>query len=202
MTNSEDAIQLKITVIGEYFVGKTSVVARFVEGTFDDTYTATIGFSFLSKQVNYNGKQYILNVWDTSGAERHKAVSPNYFRGTDGCILIYDLSNKQTTNHLKYWYDEFITQSSALDSNGNREIPLILIGNKSDIQESDETYSIAQKFADDNKIEHHLAVSALTGDNVDAAFDEIVKMCADHQKESFDQIKISMPGKQKNSCFC
>ena len=200
--NFEEPIQLKITVIGEYFVGKTSVVARFVEGTFDDTYTATIGFSFLSKQVNFNGKQYILNVWDTSGAERHKAVSPNYFRGTDGCILIYDLSNKQTTNQLKYWYDEFVTQSSALDTEGNLKIPLILIGNKSDIPGTEETFAIAQKFADDNKIEHHLPVSALTGDNIESAFEEIVEMCANHQKESFDQIRITAPKSQRNSCFC
>jgi len=196
----ESSTQLKITVIGEYFVGKTSVIGRFVDGTFDDTYSATIGFTFLSKKVKFNNKDYVLNIWDTSGSERHRAVAPNYYRGSDGCILVYDLSNPKSLEPLEYWLKEFRNLSSV--AGFSESVPSILIGNKADLPFDPSTQSEAESFAQKNGIEKHLITSALTGLNVDEAFQSLVEICSTHQIQQFQQVSLSLspPSKKKNCC--
>ena len=170
-------VALKVTVLGEYFVGKTSIIGRFVGGVFDETYSATIGFSFLS------------NIWDTSGSERHRAVAPNYYRGTDGCVLVYDLTNPKSLNQLSYWYDEFNSLTEEKDS--DEPIPVILIGNKADLQYNDEVEEEAMKFCRKHNIENHFIVSANTGLNVEEAFQSLVSLCQAHQKYEYHAVTIT-----------
>ena len=171
-------ISLKFTILGEYYVGKTSLIGRFIDGVFDKTYSATIGFNFLSKNVVYEGQNYTLNIWDTSGSEKHRAVSPNYYRGTDGCILVYDVTNKHNIEALSYWYSEFVSSVSTTNSD---EIPTLLIGNKVDLEHDEEAIELANDFARCNDIKEHLLVSALDGKNVDEAFFKLLGLCAKNQ---------------------
>lgn len=197
--DENNSLQLKITIIGEYFVGKTSIISRFVEGVFDDTYQATIGFTFLSKTVSYQGKEYTLNIWDTSGSERHRAVAPNYYRGSDGCILVYDLSNPNSLEPLNFWYEEF--QNLATKS-GASAIPALLIGNKSDLPYDQATFDSAQQFAEKHDIKDHYKASALSGENVNTAFDALVRLCTEHLKQQFNSIKINPVEVKKQEGCC
>ncbi|OHT12415.1 small GTP-binding protein [Tritrichomonas foetus] len=197
-------IALKITVIGEYFVGKTSIVGRFVDGTFDETYSATIGFNFLTKAIEYNGSSYILNIWDTSGSERHRAVAPNYYRGTDGCLLVYDVSNPKSLEPLAYWYDEFTSfVTTGLNA---ATVPTLLIGNKSDIGFAQSTAREAENFAEMHNIPHHFIVSARNGNNIDAVFKTMVELCSGHQIMNFLSITqshsdmLNEKGRKKECC--
>ena len=196
--DDECTTQLKITVLGQYFVGKTSIVGRFVEGTFDDTYSATIGFTFLSKKVKYHDKDYILNIWDTSGSERHRAVAPNYYRGSDGCILVYDLTNPQSLQELEFWLTEFRNLSKTAED----AVPIILIGNKSDLDHSQDTVLEAEQFAANHNISKHLVASALEGTNVEEAFNTLVELCSKHQKQQFDSISLTMQAPPEKKCSC
>ena len=191
-------IQLKITVLGQYFVGKTSIVGRFVDGTFDDTYSATIGFSFMSKKVKFNDREYILNIWDTGGSERHRAVAPNYYRGSDGCILVYDVTNPQSLTDLETWITEFRNLSKTSEDS----VPFILVGNKADLEYSEDLKISADQFAENHNIANHFITSALTGQNVDEAFNTLVELCSKHQKQQFDSITLNLPTNQKSNCGC
>ncbi|KAH0791725.1 ras-related protein rab-7A [Histomonas meleagridis] len=190
-------ISLKLTLIGEHFVGKTSMIERFVNGTFDKSYQATIGFSFLSKTIELDGVKCTVNVWDTSGSERHRAVAPNYYRGTDGCILVYDVSNPQSVEPLSYWYEEF-TSLVSLPNYDN--IPILLIGNKADLPYEKSTYQDAQSFAETHHIEKHFLASALDGRNINEAFNELVKMCIGNQTIQFSSILMTNEPTEKRCC--
>lgn len=193
-------VTLKFTIIGEYYVGKTSIIGRFVDGIFDKTYSATIGFSFLSKNVVYNGRNYTLNVWDTSGSEKHRALSPNYYRGTDGCILVYDVTNKKTVEALSYWYSEFIDSVSSTNIDS---IPTLLIGNKTDLEHDEESITLAQEFARNYDIKDHLLVSALDGNNVDEAFFKLLESCTKKQVTEYRTVlKLDGGTGEKESGCC
>ena len=196
-----DSLTLKITLIGEYFVGKTSIIGRFVDGTFDETYSATIGFSFLSKSIKFHEQTYTLNIWDTSGSERHRAVAPNYYRGTDGCILVYDVSNPKSLEPLSYWYEEFSSRvHTGLESNA---VPTILLGNKGDLGYEESTVEEAKLFAESHNISDHFVVSALSGQNIEQAFERMVELCAEHQESAFQSVLLRPSQRQpRKKCPC
>lgn len=197
--DDDTPLSLKITLLGEFFVGKTSITSRFIEGTFDDTYSATIGVKFLSKEVTYNDRKYVLNVWDTSGSERYRSVAPNYYRGSDGCILVYDLSNIKTLEPLKYWLEEFRSLSSTASDSS---VQVILVGNKSDLEHSEDTVLAAEQFAEKHGIIKHIKTSALTGENVEEAFNALVELCSHHQKQQLDSVTYTLQPPQKKPCAC
>lgn len=185
---------LKITLIGEHFVGKTSLIGRFVDGTFDTSYAATIGFSLLSKSVKHGNETYNLDIWDTSGSEKHRAVAPNYYRGTDGCILVYDVSDPKSLEPLSYWYEEFSTYVKT-GSEPNC-VPTLLLGNKCDLGYEETTVVEAKQFAETHDIQEHFIVSACSGQNVEAAFEKLVSLCAEHQENVFQSVKVT-PGPER-----
>ncbi|EAX89133.1 small GTP-binding protein, putative [Trichomonas vaginalis G3] len=199
LDSDNSSTQLKITVLGEYFVGKTSVINRFVEGTFDDSYSATLGFSFLSKELTHNNTKYILNIWDTSGSERYRSVAPNYYRGSDGCILVYDLTNHKSLESLEFWYGEF---KSLAQKNGIQQVPALLIGNKSDLVYDKEILLAAEKFAQEHEISKSLITSAVNGSNIDETFLAMVDLCSSHQRDQFDQISLTLNQRKKSNCNC
>jgi small GTP-binding protein len=186
---------LKITLLGEPNVGKTSIIGRFVDGVFDKTYSATIGVSFLTKTVQWNNSSYTLNIWDTSGSERHRSVAPNYYRGTDACILVYDVSNRETLEPLSYWHDEFTSLAGSGSQNVN--VPIILLGNKADLGVDESLVAEAKQFADVHGVAEHFVVSALSGQNVEDAFNMLVGLCASHQKHDFQSVILKRSQGQK-----
>lgn len=195
----ENATQLKLTLIGEFFVGKTSIIGRFVDGTFDSTYSATIGFSFCNKTVKYEDKDFVLHIWDTSGSERHRAVAPNYYRGTDGCLIVYDLTNPQSIDQMEYWYDEFRNvTTTSYDSN---LVPVVIIGNKSDLAHDESTEEKANQFAESKGISHHYVVSAKTGEGIEEAFNGLIQACIEfHEAESKATVKSVQPTPESKPC--
>lgn len=195
----ENATQLKLTLIGEFFVGKTSIIGRFVDGSFDSTYSATIGFSFCNKNMVYENNEYVLHIWDTSGLERHRAVAPNFYRGTDGCVIVYDLTNPKSIEQMGYWYDEFRNvTTTSFDSN---LVPIVIIGNKKDLQYEESTFEKAQQFAESKRINRHYVVSAKTGEGIEEAFNGLIQACIEfHESESNASVKSVQPTPESKPC--
>ena len=117
--------EVKIVVLGEARVGKTSLTLRFVNNTFDKEQDSTIDASFLGKKVTVGQKSIMLNIWDTAGQEKYHALAKNYYQGASGAILVYDVTDLDSFEKAKTWYLE-------LSKYIGKEAPIIVAGNKSD----------------------------------------------------------------------
>ncbi|KAM7349676.1 RAS oncogene family member Rab18 isoform 2-T2 [Cochliomyia hominivorax] len=117
---------IKLLVIGESGVGKSSLIRRFVENKFDENYDVTIGMDFKSKVMNIDGVDYKLALWDTAGAERFRSLTPSFYRKALGAILVYDITNRESLVKLEAWFTELENYSD------NPNIATIVVGNKID----------------------------------------------------------------------
>ncbi|KAJ3009855.1 hypothetical protein HKX48_007719 [Thoreauomyces humboldtii] len=118
----------KLLLIGDSGTGKSSLLLRFTDDTWlqPDEVSATIGVDFKVKMVDVEDKRYKLTIWDTAGQERFRTLTSSYYRGAQGVILVYDVSNRQTFDHLQQWFTELDTYSSS------RDVIKIIVGNKCD----------------------------------------------------------------------
>lgn len=158
----------KVLLIGPAAVGKTSLLHRFVDGEFKGDYAATIGAQFLTKELEDSQ----LNLWDIGGQPRFLDLRTTFYRGTQGALLVYDLTRKQTFEELNHWHFE-------MNATLAREVPFILIGNKLDLVKERRAVSkdAAERFAKErNSI--YIETSALSGENVEEAFIELTRLIA------------------------
>ena len=168
---SQQIYTFKTIVIGPAAVGKSSLIRRFVENKFTLQYKFTIGVDFLSKSVDYEtGKSAKLTLWDIGGQDRFKVLRRSFYEGTNGAIVVFDLSRAQTFSKMKEWLSD-ARQSIETD------FPVIIIGNKSDliteigvVIDRNEVQQLAEK---EKTI--YIETSAKTGDNVEKAFLELTK---------------------------
>lgn len=113
MITNEPAISLKILIVGESGVGKSSLLLRFVDGRFDLNSHSTIGVDYKTKMVNVDGTKVRLALWDTAGQERFRALTQSFYRGAHGVIFVYDITKRHTYIKLHDWLSE-------LESYGDR----------------------------------------------------------------------------------
>jgi len=155
----------KIVVIGDSGVGKTSILNRFVENTFDENiYGGSIGVDYKSKVLtDIEGKKIKLNIWDTAGQETASLLTRSYFSHSQGALLVFDLSDKKSFNSIHSWLEE-------VDRYSNTPVIKILVGNKNDLNEN--AVPNAKSFADKNGFEY-IEASAKTGNNLDLVFSSL-----------------------------
>jgi len=173
----------KILLIGDSKVGKTCLISRYAIGVFNEDYISTIGFDNRQKEEIINNEKVLVKIFDTAGQERFKSITANYLRNAEGVILVYDLTSTESFENLKFWIE------SIKNNLGNDEpIPIIIIGNKIDLEGAREiNKSVAEKFAKDNNYKY-FETSAKTGEGVDDAFREIVKQILG-RNDKFDDEK-------------
>ena len=123
---SEYDYLFKILLIGDSGVGKSSVLGRFVDKVFTDTYISTIGVDFKIRTLNIDGKAVKLQIWDTAGQERFRTITTSYYRGVHAVILVYDVTDILSFNNISNWLKE--VQRYAPDN-----AIKLLIGNKCDL---------------------------------------------------------------------
>lgn len=153
---------LKCIIIGDGRVGKSSITKRLVENSFDENLQSTIGIDYEFATLNINNKDVKLSIWDTAGQEKFKSISRAYYRQSSCVLLVFDLTNKDSFNHISSWLNDV----NSLCSNPS----IILVGNKSDLN-NDRTVSTeeAQSYAETNKIPY-IETSAKDGTNITEAF--------------------------------
>ncbi|XP_042786497.1 ras-related protein Rab-22A isoform X2 [Panthera tigris] len=118
--------ELKVCLLGDTGVGKSSIVWRFVEDSFDPNINPTIGASFMTKTVQYQNELHKFLIWDTAGQERFRALAPMYYRGSAAAIIVYDITKEETFSTLKNWVRE-------LRQHGPPNIVVAIAGNKCDL---------------------------------------------------------------------
>ena len=165
----------KLVLIGPGAVGKTSLVKRFVEDSFTQSYKITIGVDFLTKALEIEeGINVKLTIWDIGGQDRFEFMRKKFFEGSQGALVVYDLSRADTFEQMKKWIGE-------LNQFAGEDVPFILIGNKVDLLEDvgevverEEAKKLAE---DEDSI--YIETSAKTGENVEEAFLKLTKMLVD-----------------------
>ncbi|KAM6948601.1 ras-related protein Rab-18-B-like [Aplochiton taeniatus] len=159
---------LKLLIIGESGVGKSSLLLRFTEDTFDPDQTATIGVDFKVKTISVDGNTTKLAIWDTAGQERFRTLTPSYYRGAQGVILVYDVTKRDTFSKLENWLNELETYCTR------NELVKMLVGNKIDMENRDVDRNEGLKFARKHSM-LFIEASAKTRDGVQCAFEELVE---------------------------
>merc|ERR1711991_839893 len=97
---------VKVVLIGESGVGKSSIVVRFTDDEFDEEHPCTIGVDFKSKKMNVENKAISLNIWDTAGQEKFRSLTTTYYRGSQGIILVYDVTSQASFESVASWLSE------------------------------------------------------------------------------------------------
>ncbi|MHA1913959.1 MAG: GTP-binding protein [Promethearchaeota archaeon] len=157
----------KSIVVGDGGVGKTALTLRFSKGFFTEDYKMTIGVDFHVKTISIDADEgpirSKLQIWDTGGQERFSSIRPMYYRGSLGALLIFDLTNSATFDHLPQWIEE-------VRANVKTEIPLLLVGNKSDlVEERAITLEEINNFTHNFNL-FYMETSAKTGEGVGDCF--------------------------------
>mmetsp|Transcript_10164 Transcript_10164/g.22493 ORF Transcript_10164/g.22493 Transcript_10164/m.22493 type:complete len:205 (+) Transcript_10164:194-808(+) len=116
----------KIVVLGEGRVGKTSLLRRYVRGTFDAGEASTQHAAYVEKQITVAGRPVKLNLWDTAGQERFHSLAPIYYRDADGALLVYDITDPDSFERASKWVNELRAMG--------RTCPVSIVGNKCDMQ--------------------------------------------------------------------
>ena len=157
----------KSIVVGDGGVGKTALTLRFSKGFFTEDYKMTIGVDFHVKTINIDAVEgpirAKLQIWDTGGQERFSSIRPMYYRGSLGALLIFDLTNSASFEHLPQWIEE-------VRANVKTEIPLLLVGNKSDlIDQRAVSLEELNSFTSNFNL-YYMETSAKTGEGVGDCF--------------------------------
>jgi len=161
--------RLKIIFLGEIAVGKTSIIRRFVHEDFlDDPEDTTIFLDQTAKVLKIKEKVVRLKIFDTAGSERFRTLSSQFFRGTHGVFLVYDIADRESFTKLTNWLTD-------ARNNTTEDVEIVLVGNKLDLVES-RAVSLEEVtlFAEKAKITY-LETSAKTGQNVSEAFKILVE---------------------------
>ena len=170
MDNQEQGVYdliFKIILIGDSSVGKTNIFTKYLNDEFDPDSKATVGVEFGTKNLKINNKLIKVQIWDTAGQERYRSITSAYYKGAKGSLLVYDITNKLTFDNLDKWISE-------LKNNGDSDISMILVGNKTDL-ESNRVVSLEEgkNKAKFNKMAF-IETSALNGNNIEKAFNELI----------------------------
>ena len=163
----------KLVVLGDSGVGKTTLINSYVNHEFCASFKATIGADFSSKQVTVGNDTVELCIWDTAGEERFHSIGSTFYRGADACLLVYDLTQRDSLNRLEYWMDDIVQKSGISNQD---EFPFIVFGNKSDLVESRQIDPEAASKWVEAKGWPHFMVSAKTSLNLDEGFQKIVEV--------------------------
>ena len=159
----------KILFLGGIGVGKTSIINRYVKNILKNDQKPTIGIDYKTKTVIYNSKKIKLQIFDTSGQERFRTLTKNYYHGADGIIMVFDLKRNETFEELTYWMEEINKNCDK------KKIGLILVGNKNDgnLEERKVSQEQGKKMAESYNF-NYIETSAITNFNIKECFDLMV----------------------------
>ena len=197
--NSDFDFQIKLVVIGDSGVGKTNFIFQFTEGRFSPLHVATVGFDYKTRIIKLNSskKRVKLQIWDTAGQERYMSVNKNIFQKVQGIILMYDLTNRTSFEHLSRWLN-LISQNVTNKAK-------MLVANKLDLADEQRivTEQEGQKVANDNGMPFYEG-SGANGKNVDEIFNKMAEMVysnlLDEKDSQSSNVKLTNKQEKKKCC--
>uniref|UniRef100_A0A6A7FQ74 Ras-related protein Rab-7a-like n=2 Tax=Hirondellea gigas TaxID=1518452 RepID=A0A6A7FQ74_9CRUS len=206
MSSGRKKALLKVIILGNSGVGKTSLMNQFVNKKFSNQYKATIGADFLTKEVMVDDRLVTMQIWDTAGQERFQSLGVAFYRGADCCVLVYDVTAPDSFKALDSWRDEFLIQASPRDPD---HFPFVVLGNKVDLENRSVSTKRAQQWCQSKADVPYFETSAKEAINIELAFQTIARNALaqeqdlDLYNEFPDQIKLTDDKQAKqDSCAC
>jgi len=162
-------LSFKIIIVGDSAVGKSCLSIKATRNYFEDFYSPTVGFEFLTFNVKVEDKTVKLQIWDTCGQEVYRSLISSFYRSASLAIMVYSIENEDSFTNMEKWLNDIKTQS-------NPDVRIFLIGNKADLEEKRKvTKEAGEKFRNDHDISFFTETSAKTGLNVQNVFMEAAK---------------------------
>lgn len=193
MATSKYDNHIKIIVVGNSGVGKTCLISRFIDDKFSPSFITTIGIDFRQKIIHHAGKTICIQLWDTAGQERFRSITNSYYRGANGVIFVYDVTNRASFHAIDKWIKDAETRM-------NQNFIKILVGCKVDTQRN-RTVSNDEgiEFAKRNKMSY-FECSAKTRKNINEIFSQICDLS--HYSSNIHSEKLYLHPNNSNNNRC
>ena len=164
---------IKLLIVGDSSVGKTNFIFRFIENKFNQNYMTTSGIELKTVIIEINNNKIRVQLWDTAGQEKYKAITKNLFLKVQGTLVVFDITNDNSFNNAKKWVN-------SIKEECGKTMQMILIGNKSDLEEKRVvSQEEASQYAEEEKIEY-IETSSKTGENIQRAINSICQKILDN----------------------
>ena len=179
-------LSFKIIIVGDSGVGKSCLSIKASRNYFEDFYSPTVGFEFLTFNVKVEDQNIKLQIWDTCGQEVYRSLISSFYRSASLAIIVYSIDNEESYINIEKWLNDIKTQS-------NPDVKIFLIGNKADLEDKRQvTKESGEKFYKDHKLSFFTETSAKTGFNVQNVFIEVAKELYKQHEEIKN--RVSRPG--------
>jgi small GTP-binding protein len=179
-------LSFKIIIVGDQGVGKSCLAIKASRNYFEDFYSPTVGFEFVSFNVKVQEKIIKLQIWDTCGQEVYRSLISSFFRSASLAIIVYSIDTEDSFNNIEKWLNDIKTQS-------NPDIKIFLIGNKADLEDKRRlTKEQGEQLCNDHKLAFFMETSAKTGFNVQNVFIQVAKELYLQHEEIKN--RVSRPG--------
>jgi small GTP-binding protein len=179
-------LSFKIIIVGDSGVGKSCLSIKASRNFFEDFYSPTVGFEFLTFNVKVEDKNIKLQIWDTCGQEVYRSLISSFYRSASLAVIVYSIDSEESFKSIEKWLNDIKTQS-------NPDVKIFLIGNKADLEDKREvTKESGEKFAKEHNISFFTETSAKTGFNVQNVFIEVAKELYRQHEEVKN--RVSRPG--------
>ena len=189
-------IDAKVIIVGNSYVGKTSLVHRYVHQEHASNLGQTIGAAFYSVKEKINNNEVRYFIWDTAGEEKFRSIGKMYYRGSKGCLCIFNVTDRKSFDDLEYWINT--VKESAPDN-----IKILLLATKTDLDKKLWTVTIEEieKLSKKIGLEYYLT-SAVTGENVNKCFKILGEHCLKITENNDAYFKLQEISSLKENCYC
>ena len=195
---SEEDIGIKVILLGESSVGKTSLIKVSIGKKFNASELTTYSANYSIKKFNYNGKEYNFNLWDTIGQEKYRAFTKMFFKDTKIVILVYDITAEKSFNELNYWYNQIVNEL------GTEGYSLAVVGNKKDLFKQEKVKEPQGKnFAESKNAKFKLTSAKDDPLSFNSLLEQMFKEFIDNNQDYLNQKRkttISNKAKKKGKC--
>ena len=189
-------LTLKILIVGDSGVGKTNFILRFLNNEFNQNYMSTAGIDLKSGSIIIKNKKIRIQIWDTAGQEKYKAITKNLFLKVMGALIVYDITNENSFYNLQSWV-------SMVKEECGKHMQILIVGNKSDL---DSKRAISKEevlnYAKEQKVEY-IETSSKTGENIIKAITLLSEQILENS-ESIDDVSFRLDSislqKRKKCC--
>ena len=195
---SEEDIGIKVILLGESSVGKTSLIKVSIGKKFNASELTTYSANYSIKKFNYNGKEYNFNLWDTIGQEKYRTLTKMFFKDTKIVILVYDITVEKSFNELDYWYNQIVNEL------GTEGYSLAVVGNKKDLFKQEKVKEPQGKnFAESKNAKFKLTSAKDDPLSFNSLLEQMFKEFIDNNQDYLNQKRkttISNKAKKKGKC--